>query len=65
MQRARKIKIASTILFLCFTMPIWFYLFYQILQRVQASELMMFLFWIYLPAAVIGAVFVRLLESDS
>ena len=32
------------------TMPIWYYLLYQILVRVQASELMFFLFWIYVPA---------------
>lgn len=36
--------------------PIWYYLLYQILTRVEASELMWFLYWIYLPAAIIMAV---------
>jgi hypothetical protein len=33
-------------------MPIWFYLIYQILVRVQATELMFFLFWVYVPIAM-------------
>lgn len=30
-------------------MPIWYYLMYQILVRVNASELMWFLFLVYVP----------------
>lgn len=64
-ERSRdKIKIISTILFMCCTMPIWFYLQYQILRRVDASELMMFLFWVYVPTAVLGAIVTRILERD-
>ena len=59
-----KAKILSTILFLSITMPIWFYLQYQILKRVDATELMMFLFWVYVPAALAGAILTRVLESD-
>lgn len=35
--------------------PIWYYLLYQILVRVEANELMMFLFWVYIPVAMISA----------
>lgn len=61
---ASKIKVINTLVFLTFTMPIWFYLIYQILRRVDASELMMFLFWIYMPTAILGAIVTRIIESD-
>lgn len=37
--------------------PIWYYLLYQILTRVESSELMMFLFWIYVPLSLILGIF--------
>lgn len=45
-------------------MPIWFYLLYQILVRVNASELMWFLYWVYLPAAILVAVVQKILEEE-
>lgn len=36
------------------TAPIWYYLLYQILVRVNATELMFFLFWIYVPVGFIS-----------
>ena len=39
--------------------PIWFYLLHQVLVRINASELMWFLFWVYVPAAA----FVRLVAD--
>lgn len=45
-------------------MPIWYYLLYQILVRVQASELMFFLFWIYVPAGIIAQVLARVARDD-
>jgi hypothetical protein len=45
-------KTVSSLLALFVTLPIWYYLLYQILVRVNASELMFFLFWIYLPASI-------------
>ena len=38
------------------TLPIWLYLVYRILVAVQATELMMFLFWIYLPTTLFAHV---------
>lgn len=46
-------KFLKALLSLCVSLPIWFYLLYQILQRVHASELMMFLFWVYAPVSVV------------
>lgn len=43
--------------------PIWFYLMYQVLVRVQASELMWFLFWVYVPVQLVTAAIVRLADD--
>jgi hypothetical protein len=42
-------KVIAIILAFCINLPIWFYLLYNILKKINASELMMFLFWIYVP----------------
>jgi hypothetical protein len=36
--------------------PIWWWLLYQILKRVEASELMWFLFWVYVPFGLFARV---------
>jgi hypothetical protein len=35
------------------TLPIWFYLLYKVLWMLGASELMWFLYWIYIPATIL------------
>lgn len=57
-------KAAGGLLALFITMPIWFYLVYQILVRVNASELMWFLYWIYVPASVLVSVLIKLGSDD-
>lgn len=42
---------------------IWFYLLFQILSRVGASDLMWFLFWVYTPVRVLLAVVHQLLRG--
>lgn len=44
------------------TQPIWFYLLYQVLVRVEASDLMWFLYWVYLPASIIVSVVAKFTE---
>ena len=50
-------------------LPIWYYLLYQILVRVEATELMMFLFWVYVPLdfilMVFGSVVKVLIDIDN
>lgn len=49
-------KIAKAItgmLGLFVSVPIWYYLLYQVLVRVQATELMFFLFWVYVPVGIL------------
>lgn len=52
----------ASLLTVVITLPIWFYLLYQVLVRVEASELMFFLFWIYLPSSVFCHVVFKLSE---
>lgn len=37
--------------------PIWYYLLHFLLVKAGASELQMFLFWIYIPLTVLFAIF--------
>lgn len=37
--------------------PIWYYLLHFLLVRAGASELQMFLFWTYVPLALLMAIF--------
>ena len=59
----KKLKIIYAILHVLIVMPIWFYLLYQILVRVGASELMWFLFWIYIPVSILTVLLFKLAES--
>jgi len=56
-------KAISGLLALLISAPIWYYLLYQILVRVNASELMFFLYWIYLPVGIFAAILAKIAES--
>lgn len=34
-------------------LPIWLYLLHEVLERVHASELMWFLYWVYIPVNIL------------
>ena len=57
-------KTISLIFGLFISLPIWVYLLYQILKRVEATELMMFLFWVYLPVSIFGVIIAKIAEED-
>lgn len=46
------------------TLPIWYYLMYQVMVRVQATEVMWLLFWIYLPIGIITSIMQKIVEFD-
>ena len=56
-------KAISVVLSLLVVLPIWFYLLHQLLVRVNASELMWFLYWAYLPIAMLCGLLSRLAEA--
>lgn len=57
-------KTIAGIMTVFLTMPIWYYLLYKILGSVNASELMWFLYWIYLPAGFFIQIVARLTEGS-
>ena len=59
-----KLKIASGLLALCVTLPIWFYLMYSALLANGASELAWFLFWVYVPVSFFVAGVGKLIDGD-
>ena len=59
----KKLKATRALLAVFVGLPIWFYLIYQILERVHASELMWFLFWVYLPVNIILVFIGKLIED--
>lgn len=59
----KAMKIISGLLSIFIVTPIWYYLLYQILKRVGATELMMFLFWVYLPVGIFIQILTKVAES--
>jgi len=60
----KTIQIISILLSVFITAPIWYYLLYNILKAVNASELMFFLFWIYLPVGIFNIIITKIAEKD-
>lgn len=58
-----KAKAIAGILVLFLSASIWYYLLYKVLEAVNASELMWFLYWIYLPAGIIATILGKLAEA--
>ena len=48
----KKSKVIAALLVMFIIMPIWFYLIYYILSAVGASQLVWFLFWVYVPVSI-------------
>jgi hypothetical protein len=64
MRKSTKLSI-SVALTVAVQYPIYFWLVYQVLKRVEATELMMFLFWVYVPVVIISKVFARLWADEN
>lgn len=58
-------KIVSALLYLLVSTPLWFWLLYQILARVNASELMWFLYWVYVPVSFFAYFLVKIAEDKA
>lgn len=59
----KALKLILGVITVFVTLPISLYLQYQILQRVQASELMWFLFWIYVPLLFLLSLVAKLADD--
>jgi len=56
-------KQIAAILGLCVTCPIGYYLLYQMLSGINATQLTWFLFWVYLPVSILVGVLTKLTEE--
>ena len=56
----KKTNAVSGVLAIFVTMPIWFYLLHEILEAVNATEFMWFLYWVYVPAVLLASVLAKL-----
>lgn len=56
-------KLVGLLGWLFITLPIYLYLLYKILEAVQATELMWFLYWAYLISATILGLIVKLTDD--
>ena len=59
----KKTKVIIALLYLFVTLAISFWLQYQVLKRVEATELMMFLFWVNVPVAAAATFILKVLED--
>lgn len=63
MKTKTKVSIIATALLSVINLPIWFYLLYKILVKVEASELMWFFYVIYVPSTLIVGLLVHILRD--
>ena len=59
-----KYKIIALLATLFVTLPIWFYLTYWMLKAMDAGDLQMFLFWVYLPFTILVTIFIKIGEDE-
>ncbi|WP_428419244.1 hypothetical protein [Methylibium sp.] len=56
-------KPALALVYLVVVTPIWYYLMFKLLQSANASELMWFLFWAYVPLHFLVSAVAKLSEK--
>lgn len=60
----KKAAIVMGMISVLITMPIWFYLQYKILTMVNATELMFFLFWVYVPFSALLNICAKIIVKE-
>lgn len=56
-------KVFAGIMTLLVSMPLWYVLMYMLLERVQATQAMWVMFWIYMPVGILVAVAGKIAEA--
>ena len=59
----KQLNAIKNILGLAVTLPIWYYLIYKLLEAAPATELMWFLFWVYVPAGLLVNILTKIAEA--
>ncbi|MCJ7761115.1 hypothetical protein MUP59_08265 [Candidatus Bathyarchaeota archaeon] len=63
MSKKSKIGCALGIISVLVLTPVWYFLLYKILVAVQATELMWFMYWVYVPAHILAGVLSVIIQS--
>ena len=63
MNAKQKTSCAIALVAVFITQPIWYYLLFKILQAIGASDLMWFLYWVYLPVGLLLAIVNAIVSS--
>lgn len=58
-------KKVSDILAVFVTAPIWFYILFQVLTAINASELTWFLYWVYVPVGLLVQLISKLVAESN
>ena len=64
MTTGKKLRAVIFVLAIFIVLPIWYYLLYKILHRVDATELMWFLYWVYLPVGILIGMLREMVKQD-
>jgi hypothetical protein len=59
-----ELKTLIAVLGLFFYLPIWFYLLHEILEIVNATELMWFLFYTYVPISIVVSAMLKIEDLE-
>ncbi len=59
----KKAKLIGALIAVLITSPIWFFILYRILETTNQSELVWFLYWVYVPFTLLALVLLRLGED--
>ena len=63
-QTGENMKTAAALITVFITLPVWFYILYQILTAINASELTWFLYWVYIPFSLFVSFTINYLASN-
>lgn len=63
MKTKAKLGCATGILTICISMPMWYWLLYQILKHVGASETMWLVYYIYIPFGFVMMIVNEIIKS--
>lgn len=56
--------IASLLLSLFVTLPMWFFLMYSMLRLLPVDRLVWFIYWMYIPCSVVLSVIAKIAEGE-
>jgi hypothetical protein len=59
-----KLKFVNGLLAVFVTLPLWLGIMYQVLQGINASDLLWFMYWVYVPVVMFVTFISRVLADD-